>query len=164
MDSSTLKAAPGAHKARRRVGRGPGSGSGKTSGRGHKGQKSRSGYSRRGGFEGGQMPLHRRLPKRGFKHQDRFPCAVVNLDALDQAFEAGQEVTPEAVLRAGLVKARKGGVKVLGRGEVTKGLTVRVNCVSASARAKIEAAGGRVELIAPPEAAAGKKSRSGEER
>ena len=156
MDLSTLgkDAARGAppRKKRKRVGRGPGSGKGKTCGRGHKGQKSRSGYSRFRGFEGGQMPLHRRLPKRGFRHGDRFPCAIVNVDALNRVFEDGAEVTSEAIIEAGLAKALKGGVKILGRGEITKRLTLKVNAISPSALAKIEAAGGAVELIGPPAA------------
>jgi large subunit ribosomal protein L15 len=147
MELSTLRGAPGARKRRKRVGRGPGSGHGKTCGRGHKGQKSRAGYSQRPGWEGGQMPLNRRLPKRGFHHQDRHPCAVVNVDALENLFEAGAVVTAEILVKAGLAGEARGGVKVLGRGELTKKLTVRVNQVSASARKKIEAAGGRIELI-----------------
>jgi len=124
IDLSTLKEAPGTKKNRKRVGRGPSSGSGKTSGRGHKGQKARSGYSRRQGFEGGQMPINRRLPKRGFFHEDRFAMAVVNVAALDKAFEAGAEVTPASLTDAGLVRPCKGGVKVLGGGELSKKLLV----------------------------------------
>lgn len=151
MDLSTLETGPGARKKRKRVGRGPGSGKGKTAGRGHKGQKSRSGYSRRHGFEGGQMPLHRRLPKRGFHHDTRFPYALVNLDQLEKAFDAGAEVTPETLVEAKLVEPAKGGVKVLGRGELTKNIVVKVNAVSAGARKKIEDAGGTVELIEIPQ-------------
>jgi len=147
MDLSTLKSAAGARKERKRVGRGPGSGSGKTSGRGHKGQKSRAGYSRQRGFEGGQMPLYRRLPKRGFNHRDRFPYAIVNVDVLDQHFENGADVTPEALIELGFAKACRGGIKVLGRGELSKKLTVKANAISPGARAKIEAAGGTAELI-----------------
>jgi large subunit ribosomal protein L15 len=147
MDLSTLKTAPGARKKRNRVGRGPGSGNGKTCGRGHKGQKSRSGYSRKAGFEGGQMPINRRLPKRGFYHEDRFPCFIVNLDVLEQKWEAGVDVTPETLVKAGLAEPMKGGVKILGRGELTKKLTVRCNAISEGARGKIESAGGTVELI-----------------
>ena len=150
MDLSTLTSGPGARKKRKRVGRGPGSGNGKTAGRGHKGQKSRSGYSRRAGFEGGQMPLNRRLPKRGFNHRDRHPMAIVNVDILEKLFEAGAEITPGTLLEAGIVDACKGGVKVLGRGELTKKLTVKVQAVSPGARTKIEAAGGVVDLIALP--------------
>lgn len=147
MDSSTLTRGPAGRKKRRRVGRGPGSGNGKTSGRGHKGQKSRSGYSRRDGFEGGQMPLNRRLPKRGFTHMKRYPFAAVNIERLNRAFEEGAEVTPETLLKKGLVDEARGGVKVLGHGELSKKLVVKVNAVSESARKKIEAAGGTVELI-----------------
>lgn len=150
MDLSTLTRGSGARKQRKRVGRGPGSGNGKTAGRGHKGQKSRSGYSRRAGFEGGQMPLHRRLPKRGFNHRDRFPLAIINLDTLNERFEAGVEVTPALLIEAGLVDETKGGVKVLGRGELTKKLTVKAQAVSPGACTKIEAAGGTVEIIVQP--------------
>ena len=147
MDLSTLKSAPGARKRTKRVGRGPSSGHGKTCGRGHKGQRSRSGHNFRFAFEGGQMPLQRRLPKRGFFHEDRWPEAVVNVDALCQAFEDGDEVTAEDMVRRGVAKSSRGGVKVLGRGEVTKQLKLTVQSISPSARAKIEAAGGSVELI-----------------
>jgi len=147
MDLATLENAPGARKARKRVGRGPGSTLGKTSGRGHKGQRSRSGYSRRAGFEGGQMPLHRRLPKRGFNHRDRHPFTVVNVDTLARQFDEAADVTAEAIISAGLCDVTRGGVKVLGRGEVTKKLNLTVHAITAGARAKIEAAGGTVTLI-----------------
>ncbi|MCC6491326.1 MAG: 50S ribosomal protein L15 [Candidatus Hydrogenedentes bacterium] len=147
MELSNLKSAPGARKPRKRVGRGPGSGSGKTAGRGHKGQKSRAGNSRRATFEGGQTPLNRRLPKRGFFHQSRFPSSIVNLDNLEQAFNSGDEVSPETLVKAGLADPEKGGVKILGRGELTKRLTVKTAAISAGARAKIEAAGGTVVLL-----------------
>ena len=147
MELNSLKHAPGARKNRKRYGRGPGSGHGKTSGRGHKGARARSGYSRHIGFEGGQMPLHRRLPKRGFTSLDRFPMAVVNVDLLEKAFEDGAEVTSESIIKAGLAKACKGGIKVLGRGDLAKKFTVKVQAVTPGARAKIEAAGGSVELI-----------------
>ena len=147
MDLSTLKNAVGARKERNRVGRGPGSGNGKTSGKGHKGQKARSGYSRRPGFEGGQMPLYRRLPKRGFRHRDRFPYAIVNVDVLDRIFEDGAVVTPETLIELGLARSCRGGVKILGRGDLSKKLAVKANVVSPGALAKIEAAGGTVELI-----------------
>ena len=150
MDLSTLHYMPGARKPRKRVGRGPGSGTGKTAGRGHKGQKARSGYSRRRGFEGGQMPLVRRIPKRGFHHRKRYPMAVVNLDVLERTFEANAVVTPESLLSARLVELAKGGVKVLGRGDISKKLTVRANEVTPAARAKIEAAGGTVEILGIP--------------
>jgi large subunit ribosomal protein L15 len=147
MDLHNLKTGPGARKKRKRVGRGPGSGSGKTSGRGHKGSKARSGYSRHFGFEGGQMPLHRRLPKRGFKHEDRWPMAIVNVDTLARCFEDGAEITSETVIAAGLARALSGGVKVLGRGEIAKKFTLKVQAVSPGARTKIEAAGGAVEIV-----------------
>ncbi|MGI6461604.1 MAG: 50S ribosomal protein L15 [Candidatus Hydrogenedentales bacterium] len=162
MDLNTLKEAPGARKSRKRVGRGPSSGRGKTCGRGHKGQKARSGYARRQGFEGGQMPLHRRLPKRGFFHESRFAMAVVNVAALEKAFDADAEVTPASLVKAGLVRPCKGGVKVLGDGELTKKLHVKVNAVSAAARTKIEAAGGAVELFEVPASRA--KTRRGNGR
>lgn len=147
MELDKLSTATGATKKRKRVGRGPGSGNGKTSGRGHKGQQARSGYSRHYGFEGGQMPLHRRLPKRGFNHSDRWPQAIVNLDVLDKAFEAGADVNQATLVEAGLVKETTGGVKVLGRGEITKKLSVKVQAISPSAKEKIEAAGGSVEIV-----------------
>lgn len=159
MDLSTLSPAPGSKKNRKRVGRGPSSGTGKTSGRGHKGQKSRSGYSRRPGFEGGQMPLSRRLPKRGFNHTGRHPFAEVNLDLLEKAFDDGAEVTTDGLVERKLVKHLKGGVKVLGRGELTKRLDLKVNAISAAARGKIEGAGGSVELIEPPASRALKNRR-----
>ncbi len=144
-------------KPRKRVGRGPGSGNGKTAGRGHKGQQSRSGYTRRMGFEGGQMPLQRRLPKRGFYHEKRHPYAVINVDVLERVFESGDEITQAALVAKGLIHEMKGGVKVLGRGELTKKLTVKVAAISPSAQAKIEAAGGAIEILvaaAAPEAKA----------
>ena len=161
MDLSTLKNAPGARKARMRVGRGPGSGKGKTSGRGHKGQKARSNFTRKRGFEGGQMPLYRRLPKRGFRHGNRFPYGIVNVDTLERMFEAGMEITPEVIVSAGLCDARKGGIKILGRGEITKKLIVKANAISPGARAKIEAAGGAVEILGIP-APAGQPARTGD--
>ncbi len=147
MELHDLKSNPGARKKRKRVGRGPGSGQGKTAGKGHKGAKARAGYSRRLGFEGGQTPLHRRLPKRGFNHQNRSPFAIINLDVLEAAFESGAEITTESLITAGLAKSAKGGVKVLGRGEVTKKLNIKVQAISPAAHEKIVAAGGSVELI-----------------
>lgn len=138
---------PRRRKPRKRVGRGSSSGHGKTSGRGMKGQKSRSGYSRQYGFEGGQMPLHRRLPKRGFVNPPRRPLAEVNLDVLDKAFEEGAEVTREALLAKHLVKKHYPGLKVLGRGELSKKLTVKADAFSATARQKIENAGGTIEML-----------------
>ena len=152
MELHTLKSAPGPRKKRKRVGRGPGSGTGKTAGRGHKGQQSRSGYSKRPGFEGGQMPLHRRLPKRGFHHGTRRPMSVVNVDTLEQNFKDGDTVTAEALVKAQLATETKGGVKILGRGEISKKLTVHVQAISESAKRKIEAAGGSAEVAAPSKA------------
>jgi len=144
---SNLKPAKGSTQARKRVGRGPGSGLGKTSGRGEKGQKSRSGFSHRPGFEGGQMPLHRRVPKRGFSNaRFRKEYTELNLDQLE-AFEAGTIVTPEVLLKNGLIRKLRDGVKVLGRGELTKALTVRAHRFSATAQERITAAGGKAELI-----------------
>ena len=160
MDLSTLSPAPGSKKKRKRVGRGPGSGTGKTSGKGHKGQKARSGYSRRYGFEGGQMPLNRRLPKRGFTQTARHKLAEVNLDILDAAFDDGAEVTAEAIFDKRVANEEPGGVKILGRGELKKKLTLKVTAISAPARQKVEAAGGSVELVSAPEARAVKNRRS----
>src|SRR6478672_9400594 len=140
-----LRPSPGATRDRKRVGRGPGSGHGKTAGRGSKGQKSRSGYRHQRGFEGGQMPLHRRVPKRGFTNIFRIEYDIVNIRDLDR-FEAGAAVTPEAL--AGLRLARKTRpVKILGDGAIAKALTVSAHKFSAGARARIEAAGGRCEVI-----------------
>ena len=147
MGLNNLKPAKGSTRDRKRVGRGPGSGLGKTSGRGEKGQKSRSGFSRREGFEGGQMPLHRRVPKRGFTNA-RFKkeFAELNLEKLEM-FEAGTIVTPEVMLQHGLIHKARDGVKVLGRGEITKALTVRAHRFSARAQEQIAAAGGKAEVI-----------------
>ena len=145
MKLHELAPAPGSSKPARRVGRGIGSGSGKTSGRGHKGQKSRSGGGVRPGFEGGQMPLSRRLPKRGFTNIWAKKIVNVDLGALER-FENGAEITPEVLLEAGLIKQLKDGVKILSNGELTKKLTVKVPA-SKSAAEKITAAGGRVEVI-----------------
>jgi len=146
MDLSNLKPAIGSTKNRKRLGRGAGSGTGKTSGKGHKGQKARSGGSIKAGFEGGQMPLQRRLPKRGFTPLDKKVYALVNLRDLE-LFEAGSVVDLEALGKAGLVKALLDGVKILGDGELTKALTVKAHKFSKSAVAKIEAAGGKAEVI-----------------
>ena len=143
MKLSDLSPAPGSRRKKKRVGRGPGSGLGKTAGRGHKGQKSRTGYSSRPGFEGGQMPLTRRVPKRGFTNIFRTEYSVVNLDRLE-AFDG--EVTPESLAEGGVVRAGR-PVKVLGGGELTKALKVSAHKFSKSARAKIEAAGGTCEVI-----------------
>ena len=141
MELSNLKPKKGARHAKKRVGRGPGSGHGKTAGRGEKGQKSRSGFSRQMGFEGGQMPLHRRLPKRGFTNIFKREYAVVNVSDLER-FDNGATVDEAALRKAGLVKGQNDGVKVLGDGELSKKLTVTATKFSASAKKLIEAAGG----------------------
>ncbi len=147
MRLDEFRPAPGAKKRPKRVGRGPGSGHGKTAGRGHKGQKARSGGGKGAGFEGGQMPLHRRVPKRGFAPRDRVVYAVVNLRSLG-AFTAGSVVDPERLAEAGLIKkSERGLVKLLGEGEVAHSLTVKVHAISASAKEKVEAAGGVVEVL-----------------
>ena len=146
MNLSNLKPAEGSTKTRKRIGRGPGSGLGGTSTRGHKGAKSRSGYKQKIGFEGGQMPLYRRLPKRGFKNRNSKEIVGINVDALNR-YEDGAVVTVETMIETGLVSNPRDGVKILGNGEVTKKLTVKANAFSESAKAKIEAAGGTVEVI-----------------
>jgi large subunit ribosomal protein L15 len=147
MDLSNLKPPKGATKDRKRVGRGQGSGNGKTAGRGHKGAQSRSGYKQKRGFEGGQMPLHRRLPKRGFLNLFRVEFAVVNLDQIAEHFEAGTVVTPALLRERGLLRGREMPVKVLGRGEIAKALTVQAHKFSGTAAQKIAAAGGAAEAI-----------------
>ena len=147
MDLSTIPGPEGGRKTRKRVGRGQSSGQGKTAGRGHKGQKARAGYSRRRGFEGGQMPLNRRLPKRGFKRFDRFACVPVNLAAIEEQFEGGAEVSAKSLRAAGLCPKGADRVKVLGNGELSKAVTLKVHAISAEARRKVEAAGGAVELL-----------------
>ena len=146
MALNNLRPAKGSVRQRKRVGRGPGSGLGKTSGRGEKGQKSRSGYSRKVGFEGGQMPLHRRVPKRGFTNPFRKEYAEVNLERLE-AFEAGTIVTPEVLREHGLIKSMRDGVKILAKGKLSKALTVRAHKFSAKAQEEIGKAGGKAELI-----------------
>lgn len=146
MDLSNLKPAIGSTKNRKRIGRGPGSGTGKTAGKGHKGQKARAGGGVKAGFEGGQMPMHRRLPKRGFRSLDKKVFALVNLSDLE-VFEAGSVVSVDALGKAGLLKKLNDGVKILGDGEITKNLTVQAHKFSKSAIAKIEAAGGKAEVI-----------------
>jgi len=140
---SNLKPAAGSHRSRRRIGRGVGSGLGKTSGKGHKGSKARAGGATNPGFEGGQMPMYRRLPKRGFTNPFKVTAQVVNLRQLDRV--AGAEVSPATLHAAGLVSEPDRPVKLLATGDITRALTVRGLAVSASARAKIEAAGGTVE-------------------
>ncbi len=146
MKLHELSPAPGSRQERKRVGRGTGSGMGKTSTRGHKGQNARSGGGVRPGFEGGQNPLYRRLPKRGFTNPTRKEYAIVNIEELN-SFEAGTEVTPELLFEQGIVKNAKSGIKFLGNGEVTVKLTVKANKFSQSAVEKIEAAGGKTEVI-----------------
>lgn len=146
MDLSNLKPVPGSTKNRKRIGRGPGSGTGKTSGRGHKGQNSRSGGGVKPGFEGGQMPLQRRIPKRGFVSRNKKVYNLVNLRDLE-LFDAGTVVDLEQFGKAGLVSGIKDGIKILADGELTKALTVYAHKFSKSAVAKIEAAGGKVEVI-----------------
>src|SRR5512134_281537 len=148
MSLSNLRPPKGAKHPRKRVGRGPGSGHGKTASRGSKGAKSRSGFRFRRGFEGGQMPLHRRVPKRGFHNPFRVEYAVVNLDAIAQTFEAGTVVTPELLRDRGLLRGRMAPVKVLGRGEIGHALTVQAHKFSGSASQKITAAGGTADVIA----------------
>jgi large subunit ribosomal protein L15 len=147
MSLSNLRPPKGAKHAVKRVGRGQGSGQGKTAGRGHKGAKSRSGFKFKRGFEGGQMPLHRRVPKRGFHNPFRIEYAVVNLDTLALVFDAGAVVTPELLLERGLVPGG-GPVKVLARGDFAKPLTVRAHKFSGKAAERIAAAGGQAEVIA----------------
>jgi large subunit ribosomal protein L15 len=146
-----LTPAKGAVKNKKRLGRGQGSGNGKTAGRGHKGQKSRSGYSSRAGFEGGQMPLQRRLPKRGFTNVFKKEWVEVNLATLERHFDADTEVTPEVIIAAGLCSRRAvisgAGIVVLGKGELTKSLKVSAHRISKTAREKIEKAGGSVAIL-----------------
>ena len=142
-----LSPAAGSKKERKRIGRGPASGQGKTAGKGHKGQLARAGRGMRAGFEGGQMPLQRRLPKRGFNNIFAKEIATVNVSALDKTFEDGATVDVQALIDAGLVKKALDGVKVLGNGEITKKLNVQVNAYSEQAKQKIEAAGGKAEVI-----------------
>lgn len=146
MKLHELKYTEGSRKTRYRVGRGQGSGNGKTAGRGQKGQKARSGGGVRLGFEGGQTPLARRLPKRGFTNFARKEYAIVNLEALNR-FEDGTEVTPELLIECGLIKKELNGIKILGEGELEKKLTVKANKFSKSAVAAIENAGGKAEVI-----------------
>ena len=148
MKLDELRPAPGATKRRKRIGRGPGSGHGKTATKGHKGHNARSGGGKGGGFEGGQMPLYRRLPKRGFTpYGGKTSYAVVNLESLS-AFAPNAVVDPDGLAKAGLIKlSGRARVKVLGGGDVAHALTVRAHAVSESARAKIEAKGGRVETL-----------------
>jgi large subunit ribosomal protein L15 len=143
---NNLKPAAGSVRERKRVGRGPGSGLGKTSGRGEKGQKSRSGFAQKPGFEGGQMPLHRRIPKRGFHNRFRKEFSEINLEKLE-VFEAGTIVTPDVLLKRGLLKNLRQGVKVLAKGKLTKPLTVRAHKFSAKAQEMLAELGGKAEVL-----------------
>ena len=147
MDLSNLRPPKGAKHSKKRVGRGQGSGQGVQAGRGHKGAKSRSGFTHKRGFEGGQMPLHRRVPKRGFTNIFREEFDVVNLDTLAERFDAGTEITPDVLKKARLI-SRGQRVKVLGRGDITKAFTIRAHKFSGKAAEKIAAAGGTVEVLA----------------
>jgi large subunit ribosomal protein L15 len=153
-----LKPAKGAVKNKKRLGRGPASGQGKTAGKGHKGQKSRSGYSHREGFEGGQMPLQRRLPKRGFTNIFKKEWVEVNISTLERRFDANAEITPELLAEAGLFSMRDitstAGLVVMGKGELTKAFKVSAHRVTKGAREKIEKAGGSVTLVGAAEAEA----------
>ena len=146
MDLSNLKPAEGSRQSDNfRRGRGHGSGNGKTAGKGHKGQKARSGATRPG-FEGGQMPLYRRLPKRGFTNRNTLDIEAINVSALER-FDNDTEVTIDTLIETGIIKSAKDGVKILGNGELTKKLTVKANAFSEGAEAKIEAVGGKAEVI-----------------
>ena len=147
MAMNNLRPPKGMKHAKKRIGRGQGSGNGKTAGRGHKGAKSRSGFTFKRGFEGGQMPLHRRVPKRGFHNPFRVEYEVVNLDTLGARFDAGTIVTPELLLERGLMSGARRLIKVLARGEVGKALTVRAHKFSGKAAEKIAAAGGKTEVL-----------------
>ena len=146
MKLHELSPAPGSTKERKRIGRGAGSGQGKTAGKGHKGQKARAGRGMRQGFEGGQMPLYRRIPKRGFTCINHKDIVAINVSVLDR-FEDGAEVTVDTLVECGIVKNPRDGVKILGNGELTKKLTVKANAFSKSAVEKIEALGGKAEVI-----------------
>jgi large subunit ribosomal protein L15 len=147
MDLSDLKPSEGSKKNKKRVGRGHGTGQGAQAGRGHKGAQSRSGFKFKRGFEGGQMPLHRRVPKRGFHNAFRTEYAVVNLDVLSDRFDAGTVVTPDLLRERGLIHSARQPIKVLARGDVSKKLTVQAHKFSGKAAEKIAAAGGTVEIL-----------------
>ena len=147
MDLSNLKPADRSKFSKKRVGRGQGSGNGVQAGRGHKGAQSRSGFTFKRGFEGGQMPLHRRIPKRGFHNLFRIEYAVVNLDTLVERFDAGTVVTPELLRERGVVRSSRQPIKVLARGDIAKNLTVRAHKFSGKAAEKIAAAGGATEVL-----------------
>src|SRR5919198_754340 len=147
MDQSTLKPAQGSKHSKKRVGRGHGTGQGTQAGRGHKGAQSRSGFKFKRGFEGGHMPLHRRVPKRGFYNEFRTEYAVVNLDTLAERFDADTVVTPELLRERGLINSTRQPIKVLARGDIAKKLTVRAHKFSGKAAEKIAAAGGAAETL-----------------
>jgi len=147
MGLENLKPAHGSTHSKKRIGRGHGSGQGTQAGRGHKGAQSRSGFKFKRGFEGGQMPLHRRVPKRGFHNPFRTEYAVVNLDAIEKLFESGAEVTPELLREKGLVHGKRAPIKVLARGDVSKKLTVKAHKFSGKAAEKLAAAGGAAEVL-----------------
>ena len=147
MELHELSPAPGSRKEAWRKGRGHATGNGKTAGRGHKGQKARSGGGVRVGFEGGQMPLARRIPKRGFNNIFAKPLESVNVSVLNDRFEDGAEIDAQVLLDCGVLSKCEYGVKILGNGEITKKLTVRAKAFSASAKEKIEAAGGKAEVV-----------------
>ncbi len=150
LSLNNLRPAKGSTHKKKRLGRGPGTGLGKTAGRGEKGQKSRSGYSSKVGFEGGQMPLHRRLPKRGFTNIFKKQWIEVSLAALEKSFAANDEITPEAMHRRGIIKKAKHDIVVLGNGEVSKALKVSAHRFTKSAKEKIEKAGGTVTVVGQP--------------
>lgn len=147
LSLNNLRPAKGSTHKKKRLGRGPGTGLGKTAGRGEKGQKSRSGYSSKTGFEGGQMPLHRRLPKRGFTNIFKKQWIEVSLEALERNFDADTEITPEVLHRRGVIKKAKHDIVVLGNGEISKALKISAHRFTKSAREKIEKAGGTATLI-----------------
>ncbi len=147
MKLNELSAAPGSVKERKRIGRGAGSGNGKTAGKGHKGQKARAGHGMRPGFEGGQMPLQRRIPKRGFNNIFAKEIAAVNVGTLNARFEDGASIDAAALIEAGLINKSCDGVKILSNGKLEKKLTVKANAFSQAAKEKIEAAGGKAEVI-----------------
>ena len=147
LSLNNLRPAKGSTHKKKRLGRGPGTGLGKTAGRGHKGQKSRSGYSSKVGFEGGQMPLHRRLPKRGFTNIFKKQWIEVSLEALDRSFDANTEITPEVLHKRGIIKKAKHDIVVLGNGNISKALKISAHRFTKSAREKIEKAGGAITVI-----------------
>jgi large subunit ribosomal protein L15 len=155
LSLNNLKPAAGSTHKKKRVGRGPGSGLGKTAGRGHKGQKSRSGYSSRPGFEGGQMPLQRRLPKRGFTNIFKKEWLEISLAKIEENFNAGDEVTPEILHDRGLIKKAKHDVVILGTGEISKALKISAHRFTKTAKDKIEKAGGAATVIEKAQAAQG---------